>query len=106
MYGDGSGRGSGGTLQTHGERAIQWMGQWSPHVHYTSSNWKELRTLLVTLERILESGGEARVRASTIFCFTDNSTTYYCVQNGSSSSPGLHELVRQIKLIELKLRTA
>jgi hypothetical protein len=102
-FGDGSGTGSGGTLQTHHRPAVQWMGQWLPHVHFSSSNWKELRTLVATLERILESGGAERVRGTTVFYFTDNSTTYFCVQNGSSKSPGLHALIRKIKLVELQL---
>jgi hypothetical protein len=37
----------------------------------------------------------------TILYFTDNMTTYYVVQNGSSKSPELHKLVQAIKLLEV-----
>jgi hypothetical protein len=38
-----------------------------------------------------------------MFYFTDNMTTYFIVQGGSSSSPNLHELIRRIKDLEIKL---
>jgi hypothetical protein len=39
----------------------------------------------------------------TVFYFTDNIVTYFVMQNGSSSSPELHRLVRAAKLLELQL---
>jgi hypothetical protein len=39
----------------------------------------------------------------TVFYFTDNIVTYFVMQNGSSSSPELHKLVRAAKLLELQL---
>eukprot|EP00978_Attheya_sp_CCMP212_P041138 scaffold232072_cov50-Attheya_sp.AAC.2 len=55
-WGDGSGMGTGGTLQTHSttgssSKMEMWMGVWSHAVHSSTSNWKELRTLLETLRR-------------------------------------------------------
>jgi hypothetical protein len=51
LYGDGSGSGTGGTVQilTHTgvcPRMEAWMGTWCPLVHSFTSNWKELRTLV------------------------------------------------------------
>jgi hypothetical protein len=105
-FGDGSGSGTGGTVQIldrHGEcpNMEAWMGTWSPCVHSFSSNWKELRTLVHTLERELERGG--RLARSTLFYFTDNLVTYYIVSSGSSSSPELQKLLRRLKYLELLL---
>jgi hypothetical protein len=59
--GDGSGTGTGGTVRYpidgKGSKEVElemWMGAWSPHVFHFSSNWKEARTLLKTLERAAE----------------------------------------------------
>ena len=78
-----------------------WMGTWRPQVHSFSSNWKELRTLVHTLER--EVGGKGRLHNSTLFYFTDNMVTYYIVSGGSSSSPELQQLIRRLKYLELVL---
>jgi hypothetical protein len=96
-YGDGSGSGTGGTVQIgdhHGECPTMdaWMGTWARQVHSFSSNWKELRTLVHTLER--ELGGQGRLLGATLFYFTDNLVTYYIVSGGSSSSPELQKLLR------------
>ena len=61
-YGDGSGSGTGGTVQVLGHSGAcpnmeAWMGTWRPRVHSFSSNWKELRTLVHTLEWVLGGGG-------------------------------------------------
>jgi hypothetical protein len=51
-FGDGSGTGTGGTVVYKEEDPMEmWMGAWSPRVYQFSSNWKEHRTLLATLER-------------------------------------------------------
>jgi hypothetical protein len=77
------------------------MGTWRPTVHSFSSNWRELRTLVHTLER--ELGGIGRLTRSTLFYFTDNLVSYYIVSNGSSSSPELQKLLRRLKYLELVL---
>ena len=106
-YGDGSGSGTGGTLQILGRNGScltmeAWMGTWHTHVHSFSSNWCELRTLVHTLER--EVGGLGRLRHSTLFYFTDNVVSYYIVSGGSSSSPELQKLLRRLKYLELLLK--
>jgi hypothetical protein len=105
-WGDGSGTGTGGTYEqagTHGRLPVieAWMGTWEFHVHVFSSNWRELRTLLYTLERILRDRGPIH---ATLFYFTDNLVAYYIVQSGSSGSTELHRLIRRIKEIEILLR--
>ena len=101
-WGDGSGTGGGGTLEMEGDKpGLEfWMGTWSPHVGSFSSNWKELRTLLEMLRR---EDGKARLRHGILFYFTDNLVTYYIVQSGSSTSPELHKLIREIKRLENRL---
>ena len=105
-YGDGSGSGTGGTIQILGQDGScpameAWMGTWRAHVHSFTSNWRELRTLVHTLER--EVGGNGRLRNSTLFYFTDNLVTYYIVSGGSSASPELQKLLRRLKYLELSL---
>jgi hypothetical protein len=72
-------------------------------VQHFDSNWRELKTLLWTIQRLekIDSGELAR---GTLFYFTNNLATYYVVQNGSSASKELHKLVRAIKLLEEKLK--
>jgi hypothetical protein len=105
-YGDGSGSGTGGTIQILGRDGScptmeAWMGTWRAHVHSFTSNWRELRTLVHTLER--EVGGSGRLHQSTLFYFTDNLVTYYIVSGGSSGSPELQKLLRRLKYLELCL---
>eukprot|EP00956_Cyclotella_meneghiniana_P038265 scaffold151070_cov70-Cyclotella_meneghiniana.AAC.1 len=101
-WGDGSGTGTGGTLSLPDQPLRMWQGQWDPIVYRFSSNWKELKTLLLTLEQIKLQGG-ADVCGTTVFYLTDNSTTYWIAQAGHSSSPCLHHLIWQIKCLELEL---
>jgi hypothetical protein len=81
-----------------------WQGLWSPVVYRFSSNWKELKTLHQTLLHVQAEGGPSVV-GTTVFYFTDNSTTYWIGQSGSSPSPvsRLHVLIWQIKCLELEL---
>ena len=59
-FGDGSGTGTGGTLQVLGRNGPcpvleAWMGTWCRVIQSFSSNWHELQTLVHTLE--CEVGG-------------------------------------------------
>jgi hypothetical protein len=105
-FGDGSGSETGGTVQVLGRDGKcplmeAWMGTWRPHVHSFSSNWKELQTLVHTLEWELD--GKGRLHQATMFYFTDNLVTYYIVSGGSSGSPELQKLIRQLKSLEMTL---
>lgn len=101
-WGDGSGTGTGGTISLPNQPLHLWMGQWTPVVHHCSSNWKELKTLLLTLQQLATAPTDD-LEGSTVFYFTDNSVTYYVSSSGASSSPGLHSLVEQIQLLTLDL---
>lgn len=101
-WGDGSGTGTGGTLGLPDVPLQMWQGQWSPVVYSFTSNWKELKTLHLTLLHLQEQGGDS-IRSTTVFYFTDNSTTYWIAQAGSSPTPRLHSLIWQIKCLELDL---
>jgi hypothetical protein len=78
------------------------MGTCAPIISHFDSNWRELRTLLWTLERLYDCNPDGHI-GGTLFYFTDNLVLYYAVQNGSSLSPALHNLVRQIKKLEVTL---
>ncbi len=102
-FGDGSGTGTGGTLQLPGQPLRMWKGQWAPTVFSFSSNWKELTTLLLTLQHI-EGAAPESVRNTTLFYFTDNSATYWICQKGSSKHPHLHEQLVRIRSLETRLQ--
>ena len=101
-FGDGSGTGTGGTFQLPDEPLKMWKGQWLPCVHGYSSNWKELNTLRLTLETLLQDPG-GTVAGTTLFYFTDNSTTYWISSNGSSKNAKLHLTLEQIRSLEVRL---
>ena len=106
-HGDGSGTGTGGTVLFPDQPLDTWMGAWSPYVWHHTSNWKELRTLLLTLQRIIADPRKyASVFGCTLFYFTDNEVTYYIVSAGTSPTPALHELAVQIKALEIQLQVS
>ena len=105
-FGDGSGSGTGGTLQVLGHDGTcppmeAWMGTWRSHTHSFSSNWRELCTVVLTLE--CEVGGCGRLWDSTLFYFTDNLVTYYVVSGGSSRSSEIQRLLCRLKYLEMAL---
>ena len=110
-FGDGSGTGTGGTAQEVGgldhapdpQPLDMWMGKWSEQVHHFSSNWRELKTLELTLRREAERG-DGRARDTTLFYFTDNLVTYYVVNGGTAKNPRLQALIYTIKELEQALQ--
>ena len=104
-FGDGSGTGTGGTYKLPGEALSLWMGQWSPRVSKYTSNWKELKTLLITLQTLAIRQPDL-LKETTLFYFTDNVVTYYVSAAGSSTSKGLQALVEQVRNLELILDCA
>ena len=104
-WGDGSGTGTGYTEQLLSGKGPcppmqMTMGTWSTQVHSFSSNWKELRTLKLVLEKDLPKRHFYR---RLLFYFTDNIVTYFVICNGTSSSPTLMDLARDIKRMEMTL---
>ena len=102
-FGDGSGTGTGGTIQLPSQGLQMWKAVWSPQVYSFSSNWKEISTLRLTLENIHDRA-PLTVRNTTVFYFTDNSTTYWVVNGGSSKSDRLHGQLEHIRKWEDKLQ--
>jgi hypothetical protein len=102
MWGDGSGTGTGGTIKLPQIKLQMWKGVWCPAVYKFSSNWKELATLRESVRRAGELS-EEDLRGTTVFYFTDNSTTYWIACRGSSGSPELHKLIESIHLLELDM---
>lgn len=74
------------------------FGRWGSDGEGTSSNYRELRNLVETLEEIGQQGKLAGVE---VFLFTDNSTAEAAFNRGSSSSVRLFELVKKVKLLEM-----
>ena len=68
-----------------------------------TSNFKELKTLLLSLQNLRLYGDLNTIRHSTVFYFTENTVTYYIGASGSSSTPLLHELISSIRLLEIEL---
>jgi hypothetical protein len=104
-FGDGSGTGTGGTVQYYQAMPLErWKAVWEAPVMHAmrSSNWKEVSTLRLTLQRAKSK--KARVCGCTFFYFTDNIFTYFRVMKGASRAPGLQEVVEDIKLLEAELR--
>ncbi len=107
-WGDGSGTGTGGTFNwvsvdtdTRLAELETWMGVWNGIVHRFSSNWKELRTLVISLQRLRKS--DKPVSGRVFWYLTDNQVTYDICRSSSSSSIELHKLVREVRLLELEM---
>lgn len=103
-WGDGSGTGAGGTLEWCDPNTGPlpqmdlWMGTWAPTVHRFTSNWRELRTLVASVERI----PPASIFRHTILYLTDNLVTYHAVRKGTSASPNLRLLIQRLKQYEME----
>jgi hypothetical protein len=103
-WGDGSGTGSGGSVDFLRWDFVKlgpsedWMGSWEGPPG-ESSNWRELRTLIEVLRK--ENIDTSRYRGKRVLYFTDNMVSYDIVRRGSSKNPALHALVRELKLLDL-----
>ena len=80
-WGDGSGNGCGGTFnwvncdEDFEASAMEtWLGVQRPTIHNFSSNWKEMRTLKATLERLVVLGKD--VSGYRLWYLTDNQCLY------------------------------
>jgi hypothetical protein len=78
------------------------FGRWGREGDNPSSNYRELRNLVNSLELMGESGELSGVE---VFLFTDNSTAEAASARGSSSCKALFELVKRMKLLEMWYRT-
>ena len=78
------------------------MGVWSPEVHSFSSNWKELKTILVSLQTSAQDHLSS-VQQKLILYFTDNMVSYDIIRKRRSRIPKLHQLVCEISALEVSL---
>jgi hypothetical protein len=76
------------------------MGVWGARAKPCTSNWKEARTIL---ESLLQEKDTGRLQGRMVFYMTDNLVSCYIINQGSSRSPGLQQLVSEIKELCLKL---
>jgi hypothetical protein len=100
-YSSGTGTGGSGVFYdrpTPTDRE-SWMGTWTFQSTGETSNWKELRTLVEVL--LQEPVATSRFRNHKVFYFTDNMVTYDIVQKGTSRSPRLRALIRELKRLEI-----
>ena len=109
-WGDGSGTGAGGTFNLAGASSPTdvtqldiWKGIWDVPVLSFSSNWKEMRTLLTTIEIEMENSVHIVTNRRLLY-FTDNMVTYDVFRGGTSKSNALWTLFQRIKLLELQLQ--
>jgi hypothetical protein len=73
-------------------------GLWSM-IEEHSSNYKELRNLVMAIQQLEESG---KLDGAKLFMFTDNSTAKSAFFKGTSSSKALFELVLELHQIEMR----
>ena len=96
-FGDASGTGFGATWTEGGVTKFR-VGTWGSESQKESSNYRELRNLSETLEKLAEE----ELNGKEIFLFTDNSTAEWVYYRGSSSSKKLHKLMGAMRYLELK----
>ena len=99
IFGDASGLGFGSSWLSGAEVKYR-FGIWGGNSKTsTSSNYRELRNLVETLER---SGLDGELTGKEIFLFTDNSTAKSIAAKGSSTSPLLFELITRLYKLTMK----
>ena len=74
------------------------FGLWARDVEDESSNYRELRNLVDTVEEEATAG---HLTDGELFLFTDNSTAESCFSRGGSLSKLLHELVLRLRKLEM-----
>ena len=98
IFGDASGLGFGSSWHMDNQINFRY-GIWGLGGEDTSSNYRELRNLVETLE----SNGEKEIlKGKEIFLFTDNTTAENIAQKGSSTSPLLFELIVRLYKLPMK----
>jgi hypothetical protein len=78
------------------------FGRWRDEGKDTSSNYRELRNLVESLETL---GNQGELSGVEVFLFTDNSTAEAAFARGSSSTSSLSDLIKRLKLVEMVFRS-
>ena len=101
MFGDASGEGFGSSWVSSPGVIKYRFGVWGHEGENTSSNYRELRNLVETLEVMGERG---ELMGKELFVFTDNLVAESVVAKGSSSGELLFDLVVRIYRLEMNCR--
>jgi hypothetical protein len=99
-FGDASSSGFGSSM-VMGETVCHKSGQWDEGHAKQSSNYRELRNLIYTIEEQVARG---QLRDTELFIFTDKSTAEQAFYNGTSTSPTLFELVLRLQNLQMNQR--
>ena len=97
-FGDASGKGFGGSWEDRNKIHYR-LGSWGSDGDGTSSNFRELKNLVQTLD---EMGLKGHLTGREVFLFTDNSTAERAFYKGTSSSELLLLLVLEARMIEAR----
>jgi len=98
-FGDASGKGFGATVGDGSSVVRYRMGIWGKDAEDESSNYRELRNLVETVEEEARKGNLANTE---FFLFTDNSTAESAFYRSNSSSKLLHALILRLRLLEIE----
>ena len=74
-------------------------GQWVSDIREQSSNYKELRNLVESVENLYLEG---KLRDCELFLLTDNLVADYIYYKGTSTSRLLNELVLRLRKLQMK----
>jgi hypothetical protein len=96
-FGDASGSGFGSSF-THANGIVYRVGVWGSDADGESSNYRELRNLVESLEVETKEG---KLRDTEVFLFTDNSTAEAVFYRGTSSNRKLFNLVLRLHRLEM-----
>ena len=104
-FGDASGKGFGSSWESGGrdtdealDKVAYRFGTWDAATSSESSNYRELRNLVETMQAMADGDELSGVE---LFIFTDNSTAESAFAKGSSSSRSLFELILQVRDLEM-----
>ena len=101
VFGDASGSGFGSSWTGAKNEKVSWrFGVWGVEEQGTSSNYKELRNLVETLEDL---GRKGELVGREVFIFTDNMVSEAVIAKGSSQNPTLYSLVT-MRIIKLQMK--
>lgn len=97
-FGDASGEGFGSSWTSGVGDTSYRFGTWGTEMNESSSNFRELKNLVDTLEQM---GSNDELQGVEMFLFTDNSTSEYAFYKGSSTSKKLFDLVLRLRRLEM-----
>lgn len=88
-----------GSILDLGDRTKYRIGVWGADSSDNSSNWREFRNLVLTLEEEQKKG---TLDGSFIVLATDNQVAESCIYKGNSKSPELFDLIVRLRNVELQ----